>query len=557
MNSAATFVILFSIATGVAIVVRRLKIPYTVALVVVGLVLSATNLMEAPHLTRELLFAVFLPGLLFDAAFNLEAGAFWGNRLTIGSLAVPGVVAGILLTGLIVTFAIQSFGLVDGFSWRHGLVFGALVAATDPIAVVALFRELNAPHRLRVIVEGESLLNDGTSIVALTLILAVVNGTSTTAFAVIREFLTIVGGGAAIGWLLGLGLSHIILRIDDAMIEITLTSIAAYGSFILAEQLHYSGVIATVSAGLVCGLYARRVGMSPSTQLAVQTFWEYVAFALNSVIFLLIGFDVGFTALASYWQIILIAFVAMLAARAALIMGVTGLLQRTAESIPLKWGLAVTWSGLRGALSMVLALALPVTFPGRDVLIAMTFGVVLASILVQGLTMPVMLRRLGIVKSEDARFSYDLARGRLQVAARLRREVTRMRDHHAAPTDLLDLLEENYSRRSEAAIRALRALHNERDDLREEEAAVTVEHLLRVERAELVDRLRSGLMHRNVFDRLAGDVDKRIIRVRAGNFETVDEIIPFTSEWKSVSENTSDDCAADDSAADDSAAKPE
>ena len=516
MTTVGTFVILFSIATGVAILVRRLQVPYTVALVVVGLTLGSLHLLEAPHLTKELLFAVFLPGLLFDAAFNLNFREFRENALAISALAVPGVLVGIVLTGTIATAVIGWVGLAPAFDWRLGLVFGALVAATDPIAVVALFKYLNAPPRLRVLVEGESLLNDGTSIVVLTLILAYVSGTASSMGAILVRFLTIVGGGALVGTIIGFGVSRVIAGIDDAMIEITLTTIAAYGSFVVGEQLHYSGVIATVVAGMICGNYARRVGMSASTQLAVQTFWEYVAFALNSVIFLLIGFEVGLASLAASIALIAIGFFAVLAGRAAVLLTVSALLRRTSESIPFTWSVALTWGGLRGALSMVLALALAPQFPGRPLLVTMTFGVVVASILVQGLSMPPLLRRLGLVDPRGGDVAYDLARGELQVATAAGSEIERMRLAHAAPPDMLDVLEQRYVRRRDRAREQLQALHSDQSDRRERAAVAAAEHLLLVEKAELVERLRGGLIQRDAFDKLASDVDARLVGLRSG-----------------------------------------
>lgn len=517
MTIEVTFVVLFSIATVVAILVRRLRVPYTVALVVVGLALGALHLVEVPHLTKELLFAVFLPGLLFDAAFNLDAREFWRNRIAISSLAVPGVVVGIALTGMIAMAAIQVLGLATGFTWQLALVFGALIAATDPIAVVALFRDLNAPPRLRVLVEGESLLNDGTSIVLLTLILAFVSGAATSPGALLAQFVTIVGGGAMVGAAVGFAASRVIAMVDDAMIEITLTTIAAYGSFVLGEQLHFSGVIATVVSGMVCGNYGRRIGMSPTTQIAVLTFWEYVAFALNSVIFLLIGFEVGLASLAASWPVIAIAFVAVLAGRAAVILGVAMLLRRTREDIAPAWAAALTWGGLRGALSMVLALALPSDFPERPLLVTMTFGVVIASILVQGMSMPLILRRLGLIDAGTDRLAYDVARGRLQVAVAVTLEIDRMRNAHTAPPELLDALQQRYAHRGERARAELVTLHQERHELREEAAVATLEHLLLVEKAELSERLRGGLIRREAFDKLAAEVNARLLRVRSGD----------------------------------------
>src|SRR5664279_423 len=307
MESETTLVLLFVVATAVAIAVQRLAIPYTVALVLTGIVLGLLHAFEAPHLTKALLFSVFLPGLLFDAAFYIEFKQFWRNRLTIHSLALPGVVAAIALTAVILT-PVANRLLVQGFTWKHALVFGAIISATDPIAVVAIFKSLGVPKRLSVLLEGESLLNDGTAIVFFTLSVALVTGTVVTAGGLVLDFIKIVGIGALIGTAIGMAVSQVIRQVNDPMIEITLTTIAAYGSFLTAEHFHYSGVIATVSAGMLCGNYGARVGMSPSARIAVETFWEYVAFALNSIIFLLIGLEVNFHTLLTSWQAILVAY---------------------------------------------------------------------------------------------------------------------------------------------------------------------------------------------------------------------------------------------------------
>ena len=274
-------ILLFSVAAAVAIAVRQLHVPYTVALVLTGLALGILHLFTPPHLTKELLFSVFLPGLLFEAAFHIEFREFWRNRLAIASLAVPGVAAAVALTTVILTPVVNTLHLEQDFTWQYALVFGALIAATDPIAVVAVFRSLGAPRRLSVLLDGESLLNDGTAIVFFTLSLSLVTGASVTAGQLATDFFKIVGFGGLIGAAVGLAVSQVIKQIDDAMIEITLTTIAAYGSFVTAEHFHYSGVIAVVVAGVLCGNYGARIGMTPSTRVAVETFWEYVAFALE------------------------------------------------------------------------------------------------------------------------------------------------------------------------------------------------------------------------------------------------------------------------------------
>jgi monovalent cation:H+ antiporter, CPA1 family len=180
MESGTAFILLFIVATAVAIAVQRLAVPYTVALVTTGLVLGLVHAFEAPHLTRELLFTVFLPGLLFEAAFHIEFKQFWRNRLAIASLALPGVVAATALTAAVLTPVANTLHFVRHFTWEHALVFGALISATDPIAVIAIFRNLGVPDRLAVLLDGESLLNDGTAIVFFTLSLALVAGTEVT-----------------------------------------------------------------------------------------------------------------------------------------------------------------------------------------------------------------------------------------------------------------------------------------------------------------------------------------------------------------------------------------
>jgi CPA1 family monovalent cation:H+ antiporter len=400
MTGPSTVVILFSIATAVAIAVRRIQIPYTIALVVVGLVLGATHLVDAPHLTRDFLFAVFLPGLLFEAAFNIEYGHFRQNSFAITALALPGVIAAILITALIVTGLFDVTGLAPGFTFNDGLVLGALFAATDPIAVVGIFRKMRMPPRLLLLLEGESLFNDGTAIVFYTLILRYVTGVNVTMTSLFVGLVVITGGGIALGLAVGAIAAFITRRIDDPMIEIAVTMIAAYGSFALAESFQVSGVIATVTAGMMCGNLGQKAPTSPPTRIAVSAFWEYVAFALNSLIFLLIGFEVSAVSLATSAREISIAYVAMQIARLGIIVLVIVALRRTSERIPMRWGAPLSWGGLRGALSMVLALSVPPSLPQRPLLVTMTFGVVILSILVQGLSIAPMLRRLRIERRD-------------------------------------------------------------------------------------------------------------------------------------------------------------
>jgi CPA1 family monovalent cation:H+ antiporter len=400
MTDTGGFIILYCIATAVAIASRRLRVPYTVALLVTGLALGAMQLVALPHLTRDLLFALFLPGLLFEAALHLHVRELRDSAFTIGILAIPGVLAAILLTALLLTLMAGPLG-GSAVPWQAALVFGGVIAATDPVAVTALFRQVSAPRRLHVLVESESLLNDGTSIVFLTLILTYVAGGAPSAGSLVLQFVRTAAGGALIGLAVSWIATHVIRRIDDAAIEITITTIAAYGSFVVAEQLHCSGVIATVAAGVLCGDYGRSRDMSAETRRAVDSFWQWVAFALNSAVFLLLGAEVSLRELAASWPLIVVGTLSVLVARAVVVGLTTALMHRTKERLPLAWSLVLTWGGLRGALSLVLALALPETLAARSTIITLTAGVVVVSLVGQALTMAPLLARLGLGRARS------------------------------------------------------------------------------------------------------------------------------------------------------------
>ena len=526
METETILILLFVVATAVAIAVQRLAVPYTVALVFSGLVLGLLHAFEAPHLTKALLFNVFLPGLLFDAAFHIEFKQFWRNRLTINSLALPGVVVAIALTAIILTPVANGLHFVQDFTWKHALVFGAIISATDPIAVVAIFKSLGVPKRLSVLLDSESLLNDGVAIVFFTLSLALVTGTVVTASGLAFDFIKIVGIGALIGAGVGLAVSQVIKQVDDPMIEITLTTIAAYGSFLAAEHFHYSGVIATVAAGMLCGNYGARVGMSPSTRIAVETFWEYVAFALNSIVFLLIGLEVHFQALLASWQAILVAYLVVSGGRALIIFGASSLLRRTRERIPWAWSVILTWGGLRGGLPMVLVLSLPKDFPHRELLVSMTFGVVILSILVHGLTMSPLLRWLGIVRGHQERAVYELTRGKLQAAHGALEELDRMSHVHFTNSEVLASLRREYEQKIERDSAALDELRLEKQQLHTEELQWARRHLLLVEKGVVIDAFHRGHLSQAVQEKLLADIDAQLLRLESGETDESNEQEP-------------------------------
>jgi monovalent cation:H+ antiporter, CPA1 family len=419
---------------------------------------------------------------------------------------------------------VGSLNLVQGFTWKYALVFGALMSATDPVAVIAIFRNLGVPNRLAVLLDGESLLNDGTAIVFFTLSLALVRGTEVTALGLSVDFVKMVGVGVVIGTGIGLAASQVIRQVDDPMIEITLTTIAAYGSFLAAEHFHYSGVIATVSAGLLCGNYGARMGMSPSTRVAVETFWGYMAFALNSIVFLLIGLEVDFAKLFSSWQPIIVAYLIVTLTRGLVIVAVCSALRVTRERIPWAWSGVLTWGGLRGGLPMVLVLSLPPGFLHREFLISMTFGVVVISILVHGITMSPLLRLSGIVRGSRARAEYELARARLQSARAALEEIDRMARVYFTRGELLDELRKEYGEKISQGKTKLDEAKSETAQYHTEETRWARRRLLLVEKREVINAFHHGVVSREGYEELLADLDARILEVESGEADEPEEL---------------------------------
>ncbi|HEX6796265.1 MAG TPA: cation:proton antiporter [Ktedonobacterales bacterium] len=388
-----TFLVLLLIVFVVAALVQRIRLPYTIALVAVGFLGLRPSYLPA-YLTPDLILLVFLPVLLFEGAYNVPAARLWQNVVPITLLAVPGVLIGTAVTGAIVHATL-------GLPWGVALLFGALISSTDPIAVVSLFRQLGAPRRLALLVEGESLFNDGAAITLFQIILVVVMTGALGIAGGVARFVITVAGALVVGGVVGYGGSRLLRAIDNAQIQITATVVAAYGAYLLAETLTFSGAIAVVVTALFFGNYGSARGLSPRSVHALGATWEFFGFVANSLIFLLIGIALDPLTIAGHWWVIGVAFVAALAGRAVVVYLLMPLL-RGARKIPGTYLPVLLWGGLRGAVSLALVLSIPLAlpngqaFPDRELLQVMAFGVVGASLLLQGLTMAPLLRRLGL-----------------------------------------------------------------------------------------------------------------------------------------------------------------
>lgn len=409
-------IIFLLVALVVNLLSDKLRVPYTLGLVIVGLGIGLLGLAPEAQLSPDLVLFVFLPALLFEGAWNVKLALLRENWRAIFFLAGPGL----LLSLVIIAAALH---ILDQLDWITSFLLAAILSPTDPVAVLGLFRQMHVNARLSNIIEGESLFNDGVAgslyQTFLAIALLIIHGAAPAGLAAIGNGLLLfgeeAGGGLLFGALAGFLISRGLKRIDEPVLETTITLLSAYGIYWAADALHLSAIIAVIVAALVLGNYGRTIGMSERTQSDVDTFWRMMAFLSNALIFLLMG--VQFHPFAqlllagptlSTWLVALVAIGVVLLARFALVLALT---LRSWVRLPIKttlpllpplvkrplpraWQLIVFWSGLRGALSLALVFALPLEVPSRELLIVSTYAVVLFTLLVQGLSLRWIMDRV-------------------------------------------------------------------------------------------------------------------------------------------------------------------
>ncbi len=513
MSYESVILILFVIASAVAVIARRVNLPYTIALVAVGLVLGSMQLLHPPSLTQELLYSVFLPPLIFQAAIHLRATELWRDSWPIITLVVPGVIASTLLTAAVMVPLSIRFTEISEISWPVAILFGAAVAATDPVAVVSLFGRLGAPRRLRLLVESESLLNDGTSIVVFILAMQYILGHLGSPQAAAVDFFRIVGLGIIVGVVVGLATAAVMQHIDDAMIAITLTTIAAYGSFLIADKLGVSGVMSTVAAGLITGAKGLSHTLFPSIRIATETFWEYIAFAMNSLIFLLMGFAVNLTLLWELFPVVMIAYASVLAARTFVVTGTWAVFFPTNYRFPFSWAVVMTWGGLRGALSMVLALSIPDTFALKELIVTLVFGVVLISIFVQGLTMPSLLRALGILSPVSRLKNYEFLKTEIALYNDTIERLEKLHKRRFLSAESLESLKQEYRQKIDALSEELDQTEVDKETLVKEEVLKTKRRMIMEETKALLEMYQSGTISLEAYKTIKHEFDSRLFEL--------------------------------------------
>lgn len=354
---------LLAIAVLLGLLARRIRLPFTVVLAVVGFLAALLGDplgWESPlqgEAFEEVVVFAFLPALVFAAALGFSVRAFLRNLGPILVLAIVAFAVSAALVGLAlrVTLAIPL---------TAALLFGALISATDPVAVVAVFRRLGVPERLLVLVEAESLLNDGVAIVLFTILLDAALSGEASVLGGLLDFISVFLGGAAIGALLGVGAALVLPRLDR-LAAAALSVAVAYGGFVLADEvLGFSGVMATVAAGLVLGGLAPSRAPAP-TRALWRALWEAVDYVANALLFLLIGLAIDPTLIGENLGAIAVAVVVALVARALAVVPLVSALERFARipAVGRRNEAVLIWGGLRGGVALALALALPAALP--------------------------------------------------------------------------------------------------------------------------------------------------------------------------------------------------
>ena len=505
-------IILLLVATGVALVSRRLRIPYIAGLVLAGL--AITELL--PHRIRldsSLIFNLFLPILLFEAALNTDISRLRSTIKPIALLAGPGILLCAGITSVLLKLEL-------GLDWIPASLVGVMLSITDTALVIAVFKEVSAvPHRLVTLVEGESLLNDDVALVLFSLILTVYTTGSLSPLDVVQEFLFVIIGGALVGIALGYLSIGLLTQADDPLGSILLTVAIALGAFQAGQFLHVSGVVAVVVAGLIVGNFEHSQVTSASTQVTLFSFWEYAGFGVNTFIFLLIGLEINVITLWETLPAVLLAFIAYQVGRALTVYPLLSLVPFFDRPIPMRWRHVLFLGNIKGSLSTALALSLPLALPGREKLIAIVLGVVLLSLVGQGLTLPWAVRRLKLSYRSESHQQIEELQAQLMTAKAAQDELDGLLKSGVLPKSIYEEMRSAYQVRVAASERTLRDIYNQRLGLSTESRSDRTKldairrQLLLAEKGALTDALRRRILSEEVVQERIKTLNEKLLKL--------------------------------------------
>ena len=496
-----TFIQLLLVATGVSIVARRWRVPHSTALVIAGAAIGYFRVMPPIHFDSTVILTLFLPILVFGSAIGTDATHLKDNLRPVVLLSTLGTVA---ITGIIAVLLHAWLGL----AWPLAFLLGTMLSITDAVSVLAIFGDLRIPRRLAIIVEAESLLNDGTALVLYRLVLAVALGGQMAISQTIGDFFLVSCGGVAIGATLGYLASQALRQTQDHLVEMLLTTAAALIAYNLAEGLNTSGVMAVLAAGLVVGNYGWKRALSPKSQIALGSYWEFACFGVNSVVFLLLGLSVDLHSVGHYAVPILLAVLAFHAGRVVVVYGGCLLFRAwTKHPLPLRWQHVLFWGNVKGSLTMALALALPAEIPQREMLLAVSFGVVLVSLVTQGVTLGPLIRWLGINKVTDGMARFEDAQVRLVAARAAQENLIQLQRAGVVSQSIFERLEARYQAVVAVAERELRQLGSDYPEHRDSAVEETQLRLIMVEKGAVISARRQGLVTEDAAQRYIEHLD--------------------------------------------------
>jgi monovalent cation/hydrogen antiporter len=497
---------------GLSVLARPLGVPYPILLVLGGLVLGFVPGVPAVELPPELVLVLFLPPLLYRAAFFASPRDLRADVRAISLLAVG------LVLATMAAVAVTAHALIEGLPWPAAFTLGAIVAPTDPLAATAIGRRLGVPRRLLTLLEGESLVNDASALVAYRIAVAATVGGSFVLWQAGLRFVVGAAGGVAIGLLVGRLAAAVRSRMDDPPAEIVLSLVTGYAAYLPADRLEASGVLAAVTAGLYVGWRAPELASVASRMLGFS-FWEVLEYLLNTILFILVGLQVHpiLSALSGRATAVLLGQAALVAAvviatRIVWLFTVPYLVRaidrrpsQVARRIGARERLVSGWSGMRGAVSLAAALALPLPFPERDLIVFLTFAVIFATLVVQGLTLPALIRRLGV--RGDGVEEQEEVRARMEAARAALDRLEELAGEEWTRDDTVERLQGLY----EFRLRRLKARVGKIEDDGYEDRSLAyqrlVRELLEAQRQAIVRLRNQGTISSEVMHRIEHDLD--------------------------------------------------
>ncbi|REJ50235.1 MAG: sodium:proton antiporter [Microcystis flos-aquae DF17] len=500
-------ILLLLIATAVALVTQRLRISYVAGLVLAGL--PITDLLSRRiGLDPFLVLNLFLPILIFEAAINTDISRLRSTFKPIALLAGPGSVFSAAIIAVLVKFGL-------GLDWIPALLVGVILANTDTVSMIAVFKEIRVPSRLSTIVEGETLFNDAAALVTFNLLLVIYATGTISTTQVIKEVLIVALGGGLVGAVLGYLCLPIYVRLREPLSSLLLTVALALGAFQLGQFLGVSGAVAVVIAGLVFGNLGLPRSASASDRITLISFWEYAGFIVNTFIFLLIGIEINPLTL---WQTLPSIVLVILAYQLGRILSVYSLLwvlRWIDRPIPWRWQHILILGNIKGSLSMALAVAIPLTLTGRELIIELVFGAVLFSLVIQGLALPWLIKKLDI--SQVSAVTREIGQLQLQLIASkaAQDELANLLKSGVLPKAVYEELWASYQAKVAVSERVLRDAYNQSRSGQMEPNNGQLDAIRRrlflAEKAALSDALRKRIVPENLVQSYVKGLDEKLL----------------------------------------------